>query len=82
MRLTDFMSGNVKNRKVEDETESRSTVENPESMALSDPDGDQSTSTGADTEPSASSTSETSKKKDQTFQKNWLIKFPWSRMEV
>ena len=71
------MSGNVKNRKVADETELWKTVENPESIAPSDPDGDQSTSTGAETEPSASSTSETSKKKDRSFQKNWLIKFPW-----
>ena len=77
MRLTDFMSGNVKNKKVADETESRRTVENPESIVSSDPDGDQSTSTGADTKPSASSMSETSKKKDRSFQKNWLIKFPW-----
>ena len=72
MRLADL---NREVLKIADKTESPRTVESSELIASSD--HELSTCTGADTVPSTSSNSGTSKKKDSNFKKNWLIKFPW-----
>ena len=72
MRLTNLMSESAKNRQVAEKFESQRVDENPES--IESPESDKLTSTGTDTEPSASSvssTSRTNKKKGTKVLKNF-----------
>ena len=68
MRLTDFMSGSFKNRKIADKSGSEKSAETPDKPSQSN----------VEPKPSTSG-SNTTKKRARNFQKEWLGKFSWLR---